>query len=81
MTIIGEKKSEDTDMEAYLDRILGTLGRVDLRDIIMYKDIISVSIRDEEAGAQLELRYFLERASEDKTQAIIAAFLKSGGQT
>ena len=69
------------DMEANLDGVIGAVGRLDLRDIIMYRDIISVSIRDEEAGAQLELRYFLERASEDKTQAIIAAFLQSGGQT
>jgi enoyl-CoA hydratase/carnithine racemase len=69
------------DMDAYLGGILEAVGRLALRDITMYKDIVSVSIRDEEAGAQLELRYFLERASEDKTQAIIKAFLKSGGQT
>ncbi len=47
----------------------------------MYKEIIAVSVRDEQAGVDLELRHFLERAREDKTQAIIAAFLKHGGQT
>lgn len=69
------------DMDAHLSKLIEALGGLELRDIVMYKDIVSVSIRDEEAGAQLELRYFLERASEDKTQAIIKAFLKSGGQT
>lgn len=69
------------EIEAYLAGILEAVVRLDLRDITMYKDIVSVSIRDEEAGAQLELRYFLERAGEVKTQAIIEAFLKHGGQT
>lgn len=69
------------EMDAHLVGVLGAISRLDLRDIVMYKDIVSVSIRDEEAGAQLELRYFLERASEEKTQAIIKAFLKHGGQT
>lgn len=69
------------DMKAYINRFLDSLAGLELRDIMMYKDIVSTSVRDEEAGAQLELRYFLERASEDKTQAIIKAFLKSGGQT
>lgn len=61
--------------------LLAAVSRLELRDIKMYKDIVSVSVRDEEAGAQLELRYFIERASEAKTQAIIEAFLKHGGQT
>jgi enoyl-CoA hydratase/carnithine racemase len=69
------------EIDTYLTGILDAVGRLDLRDVIMYKDIVSVSIRDEEAGAQLERRYFLERADEDKTQAIIKAFLKHGGQT
>ena len=47
----------------------------------MYKEIIAASIQDEDAGTELELRHFLERAKEEKTQAIIAAFLKHGGQT
>ena len=47
----------------------------------MYKEIIATSIKDEDAGAELELRYFLERAKEQKTAAIIDAFLKHGGQT
>ena len=49
--------------------------------IVMYKEIIAASIGNEDAGIELELRHFLERAKEEKTQAIIAAFLKSGGQT
>ena len=47
----------------------------------MYKEIIAASIEDENVGAELELRYFLERAKEEKTQTIIATFLKHGGQT
>ncbi len=46
-----------------------------------FPEITAVSIMDEQAGAELELRHFLERAREKKTQAIIAAFLKHGGQT
>lgn len=69
------------EMDVFLDGLLGTVGKLELRDIVMYKDIIAVSVRDEQAGAELELRHFLERAREDKTQAIIAAFLKHGGQT
>jgi enoyl-CoA hydratase/carnithine racemase len=65
----------------FLDRVLAVTRHMELRDIAMYKDIVATSVRDEDAGTSLELRYFLERAGEDKTQAIIAAFLKSGGQT
>ncbi len=42
---------------------------------------MNASIRDEAAGASIELRYFLERVAEEKTQMIIKAFLKSAGQT
>ncbi|WP_428088249.1 enoyl-CoA hydratase/isomerase family protein [Candidatus Thioglobus sp.] len=70
-----------TQLDTYLNSFLEALAGLELRDIMMYKDIVSVSIRDEEAGAHLELRYFLERANEAKTQTIIKAFLKSGGQT
>ncbi len=69
------------NLDAYLDDILNTLRARDLRDVAMYKDIVNASIRDEAAGASIELRYFLERAAEEKTQTIINAFLKSGGQT
>ncbi len=69
------------ELDDYLEGILATLRSRDLRDVAMYKDIVNASIRDEAAGAAIELRYFLERAAEEKTQAIIAAFLKSGGQT
>jgi hypothetical protein len=56
-------------------------GQLEVRDIVMYKEIIAASIKDEDARTEVELRHFLERGKEDKTQAIIAAFLKSGGQT
>jgi enoyl-CoA hydratase/carnithine racemase len=69
------------ELDGYLEGILSTLRARDLRDITMYKDIVDASIRDEAAGATIELRYFLERAAEEKTQTIIKAFLKSGGQT
>lgn len=32
-------------------------------------------------GTELDLRYFLEREKEEKTQTIIAAFFKHEGQT
>lgn len=68
-------------MEEFIDALLGAVTNLELRDIVMYKEITAVSVRDEQAGAELELRHFLERARENKTQAIIAAFLKHGGQT
>jgi enoyl-CoA hydratase/carnithine racemase len=70
-----------SEIEGFLDRLLLATGNLEVRDIVMYKEIIAASVIDEDAGTELELRYFLERAKEDKTQAIIAAFLKSGGQT
>lgn len=70
-----------TQMEGYLALVLGAISQLEIRDIVMYKEIITTSIEDENAGTELELRYFLERAKEEKTQAIIAAFLKYGGQT
>lgn len=69
------------EMDGFIDGLLGTVSNLELRDIMMYKEIIAVSVRDEQAGAELELRHFLERAREAKTQTIIAAFLKHGGQT
>ena len=69
------------EMDGFIDGLLGTVANLELRDIVMYKEITAVSVRDEQAGAELELRHFLERAREGKTQAIIAAFLKHGGQT
>ncbi len=69
------------EMDAFLEQILLVTRNLEVRDIVMYKEIIATSIKDEDAGTELELRYFLERAKEEKTQAIIAAFLKSGGQT
>lgn len=70
-----------SEMDAFLAATLGVISSLEIRDIVMYKEIIAASIVDEEAGAELELRYFLERAKEQKTAAIIAAFLKHGGQT
>ena len=69
------------EMDAFLGQVFQVTGNLEVRDIVMYKEIIAASIIDEKAGAELELRHFLERAKEDKTAAIIAAFLKSGGQT
>lgn len=47
----------------------------------MYKKIIDASIIYEKVGAEFELRYFIERAKENKTQTIISTFLKHSGQT
>jgi enoyl-CoA hydratase/carnithine racemase len=69
------------ELDAFLEQVLKVTRNLELRDIVMYKDIIAASIEDEDAGTELELRHFLERAKEKKTQEIIAAFLKSGGQT
>lgn len=69
------------ELDTFLEQLLSLVSAWEVRDIVMYKEIISASIKDEEAGAELELRYFLERAKEEKTQTIIAAFLKHGGQT
>jgi enoyl-CoA hydratase/carnithine racemase len=69
------------EIDQFIDNLLGAVSRLELRDIVMYKDITAISVRDEQAGVELELRHFLERARENKTQAIIAAFLKHGGQT
>lgn len=69
------------EIDPFLEQILQIVGKLEVRDIVMYKEIVAAAIRDEDAGAELELRYFLERAKEEKTQAIIAAFLNSGGQT
>ncbi|WDE02080.1 enoyl-CoA hydratase/isomerase family protein [Thalassomonas actiniarum] len=69
------------DLDAFLRQLLSIVVGWEVRDIVMYKEIIAASIKDEDAGAELELRYFLERAKEEKTQTIIAAFLKHGGQT
>ena len=69
------------EIDGFINGLIGAVGNLELRDIVMYKEITAVSVRDEQAGAELELRHFLERAREKKTQAIIAAFLKHGGQT
>ncbi|MDD1782560.1 enoyl-CoA hydratase/isomerase family protein [Enterovibrio sp. ZSDZ35] len=69
------------EMDTFLETVLTVIASLEVRDIVMYKDIIHTSIVDEDAGAELELRYFLERAKEQKTANIIAAFLKHGGQT
>lgn len=69
------------ELPAFLTQLLSLVSAWELRDIVMYKDIIAASIKDEAVGTELELRYFLERAKEQKTQTIIAAFLKHGGQT
>ncbi|PKG81843.1 enoyl-CoA hydratase/isomerase family protein [Colwellia sp. 75C3] len=69
------------ELDAYIEQLLSLVSAWEVRDIVMYKEIIAASIKDEDVGSELELRYFLERAKEEKTQRIIAAFLKHGGQT
>ncbi len=69
------------EAEDHLESVLAVVRNLEVRDIVMYKEIIAASIISEDEGAEVELRYFLERAKEEKTAAIIAAFLKSGGQT
>lgn len=69
------------DLDGFLTALLSIIVGWEVRDIVMYKEIIAASIKDEDVGTELELRYFLERAKEEKTQTIIAAFLKHGGQT
>lgn len=69
------------EMADFLAQVTGVISQLEIRDIVMYKEIIAKSIVDENAGAELELRYFLDRAKENKTAAIIGAFLKHGGQT
>ncbi|WP_028116352.1 enoyl-CoA hydratase/isomerase family protein [Ferrimonas senticii] len=69
------------EMPAFLQSLLAVVGNWQVRDIVMYKEIVAAAIVDEQAGAELELRYFLERAKEQQTQTIINTFLKHGGQT
>ncbi|MGF1697884.1 enoyl-CoA hydratase/isomerase family protein [Vibrio lamellibrachiae] len=69
------------ELESFLALTLSMFARLEIRDIVMYKEIIATSVKDEAAGAELELRYFLERAKEQKTALIIDAFMKHGGQT
>lgn len=57
------------DLDEFLAPLLALVSHWELRDIAM------------NAGAELELRYFLDRAKEQKTQTIIKAFLKHDGQT
>lgn len=70
-----------SEIEGYVSSVLGVIQNMEVRDIMMYKEIIAASIIDENAGAELELRHFLDRAKEAKTAAIIKAFLHCGGQT
>lgn len=69
------------DSQNFLNNIISAINNLELRDIIMYKEIIKNSIIDEDKGSELELNFFLERAKEEKTQNIFNAFLKHGGQT
>lgn len=69
------------EMDSFLAETLGVISQLEVRDSVMYKEIIAASIENEAVGVELELRYFLERAKEQKTAAIIAAFLENGGQT
>ena len=70
-----------SDIDAYVNQITTLVTSMDLANVVMYKDIVNTSLRDEDAGASVELRYFLERAKLEKTQTIITAFINNGGQT
>lgn len=70
-----------SEIEDFVKTIAGTISRLEVRDIAMYKEITRAAVRDEVAGTELELRHFLARAKEEKTQTIIRSFLKHGGQT
>ncbi len=80
LNIITQSVQKD-ELDAFLTQLLAIVSQWEIRDIAMYKDIITSAIKDEDVGTELELRYFLARAKEEKTQMIIAAFLKHGGQT
>jgi enoyl-CoA hydratase/carnithine racemase len=69
------------EADDFLKQLIIATNAMEVRDFVMYKEIVAASIIDEDAGAECELRYFLERAKEEKTQAIISAFLMHGGQT
>ena len=69
------------EIEDHVNTVAGTISGLEVRDIMMYKEIICAAVRDEGAGADLELRHFLVRAKEEKTQIIFRSFLKHGGQT
>ena len=69
------------DLDTFINKLLSVLNGLELRDIVMYKDIIGTSILNEDAGVELEMKYFLDRAREEKSQTIFNAFLKHGGQT
>jgi enoyl-CoA hydratase/carnithine racemase len=65
----------------FVDTIAGTISQLEVRDIAMCQEIVGAAVKDEGAGAELELRRFLVRAKEEKTQTMIRSFLKHGGQT
>ena len=69
------------EIEDFVNTVAGTISGLEVRDIMMYKEIVSAAVKDEGAGAKLELRHFLVRAKEEKTQIIISSFMKHGGQT
>lgn len=68
------------DLDNVLEPLLAIVANLEVRDIVMYKEIVATSIKDEDAGAELELRYFLERAKEEKTQTIITTYLSMAGR-
>jgi enoyl-CoA hydratase/carnithine racemase len=69
------------ELDAFVGQLLRVIENLELCDIVMYKEIIAASLESEDAGTQLEFSHFLERAREEKTQRIFAAFLRNGGQT
>jgi hypothetical protein len=64
------------DLDNVLEPLLAIVANLEVRDIVMYKEIVATSIKDEDAGAELEL----ERAKEEKTQTIITTYLSIAGR-
>ena len=65
------------ELDDFLTATLGVISQLEVRDIVMYKEIIAASIKDEQVGAELELRYFLERAKEQKNRCNHRCFSKA----
>jgi enoyl-CoA hydratase/carnithine racemase len=69
------------EIDSFINAVAGVVSQRELRDILMCKDIIRAALNGEGAGTEVELRHFLGRAKEEKTQTIIGSFMKHGGQT
>ena len=72
---------DSADTETIVSELAAVITLRERSDIAMYKEIVDTTFSDERAGIECELRHFVARAGEKKTQAIISAFLKHGAQT